>query len=323
MTIRGLFLLCSGLFLFLLGMKALSAPLRSMADTRLLARLSGAASHPIRGLCCGALVTALLQSSSALTVFLVGLTGAGALSLESAAVLLMGANVGTTLSPWLLGLWGLSHRQFFLRPEFLCPLLMLLSFGTYHSKRRPLLSRGLMGLGLLLLGMDLMQRAAGFLPQLAQMVPSTAHPLRGVLAGTVATGILQSSAGAIGLLQAMCTSGVWTLAQVLPLLIGLNLGTCVTALLSSLGAGHDARRVAVIHISFNAIGGIAWLIILSVCADSEILCQPAVPASVAALHSLFNLSTATVLLPLRKYLVWLSIRLVPPHPPLLCSHEQR
>ena len=323
MTIWGLFLLCCGLLLFLLGMKALSAPLKSMEHTRLLSRLSAADRQPIRGVCCGAAATALLQSSSALTVFLVGLTGAGALSLEAAAVLLMGANVGTTLSPWVLGLLGLSHHQSILRPEFLCPLLALLSLGTYAAGKGRLLSRGLMGLSLLLFGMDLMQRAARFLPQLAHLAPVSAHPLRGILTGTVATGILQSSAGAIGLLQALCVSGTWQLIEVIPLLIGLNLGTCVTALLASLGAGTDARRVAVIHISFNALGGLLWLAILGICARSSILCQPASPVSVALFHSLFNLSTATLLLPLRKYLVQLSILLVPSHPPLLRSHGQR
>lgn len=311
MTIRGLFFLCTGLFLFLLGMKFLSAPLRSAAGTRLLARLSGAAKHPIRGLCLSTVVTVLLQSSSALTVFLVGLTGSGALSLEAAAVLLMGANIGTTLSPWVLGLLGLSHHQFFLRPELLCPLLALLGLGTYAAGKRPVLCRGLLGLSLLLFGMNLMQRAAEFLPQLSQLTPFAAHPLRGVLAGTVATGILQSSAGAVGLLQALCVSGEIPLRDVIPLLIGLNLGTCVTALLAALGAGTDARRVAVIHISFNALGGLIWLAGLGLFFRSILLCQPASPVSVAVVHSLFNLSTAAILLPLRRYLVRLSVFCIP------------
>lgn len=314
MTFRGICLLCIGLLIFLLGMKTLSTPLQTLARNELPTRLSRAAHHPIQGVCWGAAVTAVLQSSSALTVFLVGLTGAGALSLEAAAVLLMGANIGTTLTPWFLGLLGLSSHGSFLHPEFLCPLLVLLGFAFLFSKRIRAIGRGLLGLGLLLWGMHLMQRAAILMPQLTVLSPSSsAHPLRGVLAGTVATGILQSSAGAVGLLQALCVSEEWTLGGVIPLLIGLNLGTCVTALLASLGAGTNARRVAVIHISFNALGGLIWLACIQLFSRSDLLCQPSSPVDVAVVHSMFNLSTTAILLPLRQYLVQLAVLCVPGH----------
>ena len=311
MTASGLFMLSIGLAIFLLGMKLLSSALQTLAGGNLHARLSRAAGHPVQGVCVGAAMTAVLQSSSALTVFLVGLTGAGALSLEAAAVLLMGANIGTTLSPWVLGLLGLSPRESLLRPELLCPLLALWGLILLPAKRTQLPGRGLLGLSLLLWGMHLMQGAALLMPRLTQLSPDAAHPFRGVLMGTVATGILQSSAGAVGLLQALCASGTLPLGSVIPLLIGLNLGTCVTALLASLGAGADARRVAVIHISFNALGGIIWLAGMTLFSGSGLLCQPSSPVSVAVIHSLFNLSTTAILLPLRRYLVRLAVLCVP------------
>lgn len=311
MTVWGLLFLCGGLGVFLLGMKILSHSLHDFAGTAIRSRLSDAASYPIRGLFYGAVVTAILQSSSALTVFLVGLTGAGIMSLESAAVLLMGANVGTTLSPWVLGLLGLSHSTPLLRPEYICPLLALLGMGFCVSKRKRRLGQLLLGMSLLLWGMKLMQKAALYMPGLPQLSPTASHPLQGVLMGTVVTGILQSSAGAVGMLQALCLSGELTIGGVIPLLIGLNLGTCVTALLASLGGNFNARRVAVIHISFNALGGIVWLTALWGCSYFKLLCQPASPISVAVLHSLFNLSTAAILLPLRTYLVHLASIVIP------------
>lgn len=311
MELCGFLCLGGGLLIFLLGVQVLSGPLRAMAETRLLARLEHAARRPIQGLLYGAAVTAVLQSSSALTVFLVGLTGAGAMSLEAATVLLMGANVGTTLSPWLLGLSGLFEGPALLRPEVLCPLLALGGVVLSAKPKRHGLGRLLLGLSLLLGGMQLMQRAAEHLPALTRLSPGADHPLRGVLMGTVATGILQSSAGAVGMLQALCTSGALTLGGIIPLLIGLNLGTCVTALLASLGAGPEARRVAVVHVGFNALGGMGWLLPLYGFGCADLLCQPATPISVAVLHSLFNLSTAAVLLPLRRYLVQMAMILVP------------
>ena len=225
-------------------------------------------------------------------------------------MLLMGANVGTTLSPWVLGLLGLSHGKTLLQPEYLCPLLLLLGLGFLLSKRKRT-GQLLLGLGLLLWGMHLMQRAALYFSWLPQLSPAAAHPLRGVLMGTIVTGIVQSSAGAVGMLQALCTSGKFTVGGVIPLLIGLNLGTCVTAMLASLGGTPNARRVAVIHISFNALGGLIWLAALWPFSYHELLCQPATPVSIAVLHSLFNLSTAAILLPLRTYLVQLATILIP------------
>lgn len=310
-----LLFLGGGLGIFLLGMQLLSAPLQSMAGTRLQAHLSNAARHPIQGLLSGAVATAILQSSSTLTVFLVGLTGAGTLSLNAAAVLLMGANVGTTLSPWLLGTLGLSQTPL-LRPEYLLPALLALSLLLFLRNRK--LGQELLGLILLLLGMTLMQHAAVYLPRLSSLSATPLHPLRGVLAGTVVTAILQSSAGAVGMLQAL--SEQLSLSSVIPLLIGLNLGTCVTALLASLGSGPNARRVAVIHISFNALGGLIWLTAMQIFPLRHTLCQPASPVSVAALHSLFNLSTTIILLPLRNYLVRLAVILVPEKPLHIPGH---
>lgn len=288
--------LCSGLLLFLFSVKLLSGPMEFFGKTGLQTRLSTAESKPVRGLFWGAAGAVLLQSSSAFSVLLVGLSGAGALSPEAAAVLLMGANVGTTLTPWLFGLLGLSET---IPLEYLCPLLALL--GLLLWGRNGFFGKTLIGLSLLLFGMKLMQSAALGIPGLSGLLPTGAHPIKGLLMGTAVTSVLQSSSAAVGMLQALCAAGKLTIGGAIPLLIGLNLGTCVTALLAALSAGWDARRVAAIHVRFNAIGGLIWLTALTLCSPLPILQKNATALSIAVLHSLFNLSTAMVLLPLRRY----------------------
>lgn len=295
-----IFLLSAGLLLFLFSIKLLSGPMELLGKTGLQARLSSAGSRPVWGLLWGAAGAVLLQSSSAFSVLLVGLSGAGVLSPEAAAVLLMGANVGTTLTPWLFGLLGLSQT---IPLEYLCPLLALLGLGLLFCGRNGFWGKSLIGLSLLLFGMKLMQAAALDIPGLSKLLPTGAHPIRGLLMGTAVTAVLQSSSAAIVMLQALCAAKTLTIGGVIPLLIGLNLGTCVTALLASASAGRNARQAAAIHVRFNAIGGLIWLTALALCAPFQFLQQPATAVSIAVLHSLFNLSTAVILLPLRRYWV--------------------
>lgn len=294
-----IFPLCGGLMLFLFSVRLLSGPMEVWSKTGLQARLSMAANKAIQGLFWGAVGAVLLQSSSAFSVLLVGLSAAGALSPEAAAVLLMGANVGTTLTPWLFGLLGLSHT---IPMEYLCPLLALL--GLLLWSRNGSFGKALIGISLLLFGMKLMQTAALDIPGLSNLLPAGAHPIWGLIMGTAVTAVLQSSAAAVGMLQALCATGDLTVGGAIPLLIGLNLGTCVTALLAALSAGRDARQVAALHVRFNVIGGVIWLTALALCAPLPILQIPATAVSIAILHSLFNLSTAVILLPLRRY--WVS-----------------
>ena len=307
----------AGLAFFLYGMREVSDGLRSLAGERLSRVLARFSRTPLRGLLLGALVTAAVQSSSATTV-MVGFVNAGIMPLAHAVGVIMGANLGTTATAWLLSLAGASGDvpllQFF-KPSTLAPLLALsgviLLFTARGKEKRRLVGAVLFGFGLLFAGMDQMSGAVAPLadsPRFAQLFLIFRNPVAGLLLGALLTALMQSSSASVGVLQALCATGTVTLGTVVPIVMGQNIGTCVTALLSGLGTSRAAKRAALLHLYFNVIGTVvllgAFYVLLATDAVNGALVAEA--GTVAGGHTLFNLAATVILLPFSKKLLWLT-----------------
>ena len=332
MTLTPLFTLCLGLAFFLYGTNTLSAALRHMTGSRLKTTLRNVSSGGFRGLLLGAGITVFLQSSSALTVLLVRMVDAEILELRQIIRVIMGSNVGTTLTPWLLTLTGIeADRLSLLQPQNLSALLALWGALLVTASSRPSRQNTghmMVGISLLLRGMDLMVQSASPLAEtrfLSFWLSACQAPLPGLLAGTIFTAVIQSSAASIGILQALALAQPISYASAIPIIMGQNIGTCVTAWLSSAGASRQARRVAVVHSSFNLIGSLCVLAFLSAARaffHPSILNTPISPLGIALCHTLFNLATTLLLLPFPSQLETLATILVPnpPHTPRAQSH---
>ena len=270
MDIFSVFTLCGGLAFFLYGMNTMSKSLEKMAGGKLERLLKRMTSNPVKSLLLGAGITIAIQSSSAMTVMLVGLVNSGVMELGQTIGVIMGSNIGTTLTAWILSLTGIQSESIFvnmLKPENFSPLVALagiiLIMGSKRQKRRDV-GRIMVGFSILMYGMELMSDAVSPLadmPEFASLLTAFQNPLLGVLVGTVFTGIIQSSAASVGILQALALTGSITYGMAIPIIMGQNIGTCVTALLSSIGVNRNAKRVAVIHISFNVIGTVVCLVL--------------------------------------------------------------
>ena len=317
MNIFSLFTLCGGLAFFLYGMTVMSKSLEKMAGGRLERLLKRMTSTPIKSLLLGAAITIAIQSSSAMTVMLVGLVNSGVMELGQTIGVIMGSNIGTTLTAWLLSLTGIESESFFvnfLKPKNFSPLLalagILLIMGSKKQRRRDV-GRVMMGFSILMYGMELMSGAVAPLadmPEFTDLMTAFTNPLLGVLVGAAFTGIIQSSAASVGILQALAMTGSVTYGMAIPIIMGQNIGTCVTALISSIGVSRNAKRVSVIHISFNLIGTTVGLIIL--CGGNALFGFPFLSNSVNAVgialcHTIFNVCT-TILLPFTRQLEWLA-----------------
>lgn len=310
-----------GLAYFLLGMYLLSGGLASLSGARVIGALQSMTNSTGKGLLLGAGLTAALQSSSALTVILVGMANSELLTLAQAAPLIMGSNIGSTLTVWILSLPALSSVLSlfqYITPELLSALAAVpgVFLLTRKQPRPHSIGAALCGFSLLLSGMALMQKAMAplaFHPGFATLLTRFRSPLVGVLVGTIFTGIIQSSAASIGVLQALSCSGILSLGAVTPIVFGQNIGTCVTALLGSIGTSPKARQIALFHLSFNLVGTGVCLLLLLVLqpAIAPLLCRAADPISIAAVHTAFNLVTALLLTPFSPALV----RLVESHSP--------
>ena len=318
MNIFSLFTLCGGLAFFLYGMYVMSKSLEKMAGGRLERLLKRMTSTPIKSLLLGAAITIAIQSSSAMTVMLVGLVNSGVMELGQTIGVIMGANIGTTLTAWLLSLAGIESESFFvnfLKPKNFSPLLalagILLIMGSKKQRRRDV-GRVMMGFSILMYGMELMSGAVAPLadmPEFTDLMTAFTNPLLGVLVGAAFTGIIQSSAASVGILQALAMTGSVTYGMAIPIIMGQNIGTCVTALISSIGVSRNAKRVSVIHISFNLIGTTVGLIIL--CGGNALFGFPFLSNSVNAVgialcHTIFNVCTTILLLPFTRQLEWLA-----------------
>jgi len=318
MNIFSLFTLCGGLAFFLYGMTVMSKSLEKMAGGRLERLLKRMTSTPIKSLLLGAAITIAIQSSSAMTVMLVGLVNSGVMELGQTIGVIMGSNIGTTLTAWLLSLTGIESESFFvnfLKPKNFSPLLalagILLIMGSKKQRRRDV-GRVMMGFSILMYGMELMSGAVAPLadmPEFTDLMTAFTNPLLGVLVGAAFTGIIQSSAASVGILQALAMTGSVTYGMAIPIIMGQNIGTCVTALISSIGVSRNAKRVSVIHISFNLIGTTVGLIIL--CGGNALFGFPFLSNSVNAVgialcHTIFNVCTTILLLPFTRQLEWLA-----------------
>ena len=318
MNIYSIFTLCGGLAFFLFGMHVMSGSLEKVAGGKLEDILKTLTSNPGKSLILGAVITIAIQSSSALTVMLVGLVNSGIMSLSQTVGVIMGSNVGTTLTAWILGLNGLKTDNIFLsmlKPENFSPIIALIGvimiMGAKSAKKRDV-GTIMVGFAILMFGMELMSDAVAPLadmPEFTNILTAFKNPLLGVLIGTIFTGIIQSSAASVGVLQALSLTGSITYGMAIPIIMGQNIGTCVTALLSSIGVNKNAKKVSVIHISFNLIGTIIGLIVYFIAKDLirfDGFDNAISSFAVAGFHSVFNIATTFILIPFSGLLVKLA-----------------
>ena len=310
MDIFSVFTLCGGLAFFLYGMTTMSKSLEKMAGGRLEQMLKRMTASPLKSLLLGAGITIAIQSSSAMTVMLVGLVNSGVMELGQTIGVIMGSNIGTTLTAWILAMTGIESENVFvnlLKPENFSPLLALagiiLIMGSKKQRRRDMV-----GFSILMYGMELMKQAVSPLadmPEFSSLLTAFNNPLLGVLVGAVFTGVIQSSAASVGLLQALALTGSITYGIAIPVIMGQNIGTCVTALISSIGVNRNARRVAVIHISFNIIGSAVCLLLFyggDILFHFQFLNYTVGALGIAACHTIFNVFTTLMLLPFSRQL---------------------
>ena len=312
-----------GLCLFLFGMNIMGQALERRAGSRLRTTLSKMTGKTMTGFLTGLVVTAIIQSSSATTVMVVGFVNSGLMTLKQAIGVIMGANIGTTVTAWLLSLGGISGDAVWvqlLKPTSFTPVLALIGVIMYmfsRDSRKNDTGMILLGFATLMFGMDTMSGAVSGLrdvPAFREMFVAFTNPLLGVLAGAALTAIIQSSSASVGILQALALSGQVSYGAAIPIIMGQNIGTCVTALISSVGTSRNAKRAAVVHLSFNVIGTIVWLTafcIVRTVAAPAILGESATMYGIAIAHSVFNIACTAILLPASGLLERLAIRLVP------------
>lgn len=312
-----------GVAFFLYGMHVMSAGLEKLSGGKLEQLLKQMTSNVWKSLFLGMGLTIAIQSSSALTVMLVGLVNSGIMQLYQTIGIIMGSNIGTTLTAWLLSLVGIESSNVFVRllkPESFSPILavigILLIMTAKQSKKRDT-GNVLVGFSVLMFGMQLMSDAVSPLaqtPEFSKVLVFFENPILGVLVGAIFTGIIQSSAASVGILQALSLTGSVTFGMAFPIIMGQNIGTCVTALLSSIGVNRNAKRVAVVHVSFNVIGTVICLLlyyVLNAVFRFEFVFAPISPVGIALCHSVFNVFTTFLLLPFRRLLEQLSYLIVP------------
>ena len=322
MDIFSVFTLCGGLACFLYGMTTMSKSLEKMAGGNLERVLKRMTSNPFKCLLLGAGITIAIQSSSAMTVMLVGLVNSGVMELGQTIGVIMGSNIGTTLTAWILSLTGIESESVFvnlLKPENFSPVIALVGIiliMASKKQRRRDIGRILVGFAILMYGMELMKDAVSPLadmPEFSSLLTAFNNPLLGVLVGAVFTGVIQSSAASVGILQALALTGSITYGMAVPIIMGQNIGTCVTALLSSIGVNRNAKRVSVIHISFNIIGTVVGLLLFY--GGNALFHFAFVNAAVGAVgiafcHTVFNVFTTLLLLPFSRQLEKLARKVV-------------
>lgn len=318
MNLLNLLTLFGGLALFLYGMHLLGEGLSRLSGGRMETILSRMTDNPLKGVLLGAGITAIIQSSSATTVMVVGLVNSGILQLQQTVGIIMGANIGTTITSWLLSLSGIKGDHLFLtllKPKAFSPVLAMIGvifFLFCQSQRKKDTGSILLGFAILMSGMDTMSSSVEPLkniPEFTNLFLAFSNPVLGMLAGTVLTAIVQSSSASIGILQALCVAGTIPYAAVFPIILGQNIGTCITALLSSIGASTNARRAAFIHLYFNLIGTVVFMTIfysIHYFYPFPFFTRTVTPAGIAVIHSCFNLFATIILFPFSRKLVTLA-----------------
>ncbi len=322
MTVFNVFSLLGGLALFLFGMDIMGKALEKQAGGQLQKILSKLTDNPLKGFFLGLCVTAVIQSSSATTVMVVGFVNSGIMELHQAIGVIMGSNVGTTVTSWILSLSGLQGDSFLinmLKPTSFSPVLAFIGILLYmgKSEKRKGVGTILIGFAVLMTGMTTMSNAVLPLQNEAwftSLFIRFSNPLLGVLVGAVVTGIIQSSSASVGILQALSATGVITYGSAIPIIMGQNIGTCVTALISSVGANKNARRAAMVHLYFNIIGVTLFLAVFygaNLLLDFAFVNETVTACGIAVVHSIFNLTATAVLLPFANGLEKLAILTIP------------
>ena len=322
MTITNLFSLMGGLALFLYGMDLMGKSLERQAGGRLQKILSRLTDSPLKGFLLGLAVTAVIQSSSATTVMVVGFVNSGIMQLHQAIGIIMGSNVGTTVTSWLLSLTGLEGDSLLIqlfKPSTFSPLLafigiLLFMFGGEKKKG---IGGILIGFAILMTGMTAMSDAVSPLenePWFTELFVRFSNPILGVLVGALVTAVIQSSSASVGILQALSSTGVITYGSAIPIIMGQNIGTCATALISSVGTNKNARRAAMVHLYFNIIGVTVFLVVfygLNAFVRFSFVDEVIAPWGIAVVHSVFNLCTTALLLPFTGVLEKLACLTIP------------
>lgn len=323
MTIFNALNLIGGLCLFLFGMNLMGQALERRAGSGLRSLLEKMTQNRLMGLLAGLGVTAVIQSSSATTVMVVGFVNSGLMTLRQSIGVIMGANIGTTVTAWILSLSGIEGSSLLVqmfKPSTFTPILALVGIILYmfcKADKKKDTGMILLGFATLMFGMEAMSSAVSSLrnvPQFREIFLMFSNPILGVLVGAVLTGIIQSSSASVGILQALASTGQVTYGAAIPIIMGQNIGTCVTALLSSIGTNKNARRAALVHLNFNVIGatvGIVLFYVVRAVAAPVLLGQAASEWGIAVAHSIFNILCTAVLLPMGGLLEKMVLRLVP------------
>ncbi len=320
MDIFGVLTGVGGLALFLYGMNIMGDSLSKLSGGKMESILERLTSTRIRAVLLGALVTAVIQSSSATTVMVVGFVNSGIMQLSQAVGIIMGANVGTTVTSWLLSLTGISGDNILitlLKPSSFSPVLavigVILTMTAHNSGRKKDVGSILLGFAILMFGMETMSGAVKPLAdneQFTGILTMFSNPLLGMAAGALLTAVIQSSSASVGILQALCITGVIDFKTAIPIIMGQNIGTCVTAIISSVGASKNARRASLIHLYFNLIGTAVFFAVfygINAFVHFEFLSRPVDAMGIAVIHSLFNVGCAVFMFPFANVLVKLSM----------------
>lgn len=314
MNIFGLFSLFGGLAMFLYGMNVMGSGLEKLGGGKFEQILEKLTSNPIKGVVLGAAVTAVIQSSSATTVMVVGFVNSGIMKLGQAIGIIMGANIGTTVTSWILSLSGIQGDSFWIqlcKPANFTPVLALIGIVftmAAKSDSKKNIGNILLGFAVLMFGMETMSAAVEPLKDVeafTNILTMFQNPILGVLAGAVLTAVIQSSSASVGILQALSSTGKITFGAAIPIIMGQNIGTCVTALISCIGASKNAKRAAMVHLYFNIIGTVLFLVLFyaaNAIFNFAFVNDSVTPFNIAIVHTIFNVVATAVLLPFNKLL---------------------
>ena len=315
--------LLGGLALFLFGMDVMGKSLERQAGGKLQTVLAKMSSNVFKGFLLGLGVTAVIQSSSATTVMVVGFVNSGIMTLKQAVGVIMGSNIGTTVTAWILSLSGLEGDSFLVqvfKPSTLAPLVAIVGIVLFmftKSEKQKGIGTICLGFMALMTGMDIMGDSMAFLKDeawFAQLMISFSNPIIGILFGAVLTAVIQSSSASVGILQGLCSTGVVTFGSAIPIILGQNIGTCITAILGAVGANRNARRTALVHLLFNVVGVTIFVIVfygLGLFIDWTFLNSAAAAWDIAVIHTCFNVAATCVLMPMNGLLVKLAYLFIP------------
>lgn len=311
MDLFSILTLIGGLALFLYGMNAMGDGLAKVSGGKLEKILENLTSNPIKAVLLGAGVTAVIQSSSATTVMVVGFVNSGIMKLSQAVGVIMGANIGTTITSWILSLTGIQSDNFIIqmfKPTSFSPVLAIIGviFILFINEKKKDIGSIFIGFAILMYGMDMMSSAVKPLaevPEFTNLLLKFSNPLLGVIAGALLTAVIQSSSASVGILQALCLTGAVPFSAAIPIIMGQNIGTCITAILSAIGAKKNAKRAAAVHLYFNLIGTVIFMTVfylINAVVGFSFFHQAATPAGIAVIHSVFNVTATIILLPFAK-----------------------